>query len=328
MAFEKRVCVLKQIKKGFTADGSALSGAVYVERLGSELTIVPRLLGIAPVKEGRYALAIGVGGEVLITELDKSGSTRMEGPSIASGFSVLLVYLRGDAEPVAFGSCGLASNDYGPLLAAFSEREKRKNGAPMPAPTPLPPTELPTFSPNNVPLAPTVPLPGEEEERRPFREAEQYNDEAIADANYYEDPTDGHGTANDVVAEAEEAARAQIADDADAVHPLLVGGGLTYYHSVREKLREAFEKFPKDERLLSVYPTSEWVKADGALLGIIYKNGSPEFLCVAVEAEGDPPEEMKGHCQFVPATPFSDMVGFYIVYQSASTGEYVTISDS
>ena len=27
MAYEKRVCVLKQIKKGFSADGSALSGA-------------------------------------------------------------------------------------------------------------------------------------------------------------------------------------------------------------------------------------------------------------------------------------------------------------
>ena len=65
MPFEKRVCVLKQVKKGFTADGSALSGAVYCERLGEEITVMPRLLGIAPVKEGRYALALWVAGGAL-----------------------------------------------------------------------------------------------------------------------------------------------------------------------------------------------------------------------------------------------------------------------
>ena len=62
MAYEKRLCVLKQIKKGFSADGSPLSGAVYAERMGSELTVTPRLAGIAPVKEGRYALAVWAGG--------------------------------------------------------------------------------------------------------------------------------------------------------------------------------------------------------------------------------------------------------------------------
>ncbi len=328
MSFEKRVCVLKQVKKGFTADGSALSGAVYAERIGTELTVIPRLLGIAPVREGRYALALGIDGEVLIAEL-REGGVRMQSPSIKSGMAVLLVYVRGEAEAVAFGNCGTASADYAPLLAAFQKSEERKKRPPMPAPTPLPPTELPTFSPNNVPLAPAVPLPGED--ASPFREEDaKYNDEAIADGNYYEDAHDGDGEAGLEEAAPQKAAHdgAPTAEDDGAVHPLLVGGGLTYYNSVREKLRAAFAKFPRDDRLRAVYPASEWVKTDGGLLGIIYKDGSPEFLCVAAEANGEPPEEMKAHCQFVPATPFSDMVGFYVVYQSASTGEYVTVSDS
>ena len=51
MAYEKRVCVVKQIKKGFSADGGALTGAVYAERLGGELTITPRIAGLSPLRD-------------------------------------------------------------------------------------------------------------------------------------------------------------------------------------------------------------------------------------------------------------------------------------
>ena len=315
MAFEKRVCVLRQIKKGFTADGSALSGAIYVERLGTELTVMPRLLGIAPVKEGRYALALWIDEQIFVTELKDGGSVKLEGPSVKAGFAALLVYVRGEAEAVAFGSCGVAPCDYQPLLAAFSEKERS-------IPNPMPPTELPTFSPNNVPLAPATPLPGEP----PFRE--KYDDEAIADADYYAKSADDDGKTADKARKQADPDGEDAASDDGAFHPFLLDGELTYYHSVREKLRAAFEKYPRDDRLKAVYPASEWVKADGALLGVIYHGGSPKFLCVAVEANGDPPESMKEHCCFVPSSPLSDMVGFYVVYQSASTGEYVTVSDS
>ena len=333
MAFEKRVCVLKQVKKGFTADGSALSGAVYCERLGEELTVSPRLLGIAPVREGRYALALWIEGQVLISELKDSGSVRLPSPSIKAGLAVLLVYIRGDAEPVAFGRCGAAPATYETLLAAFKKSEKKRA-----VPVPPPPTEVPTFSPNNVPLTPTVPLspdeaPDEsEEEARSFRReqaATNYDDEAIAGENYYGDAADGDGPAAGTGEEEAVSDGAKAAKDDGAVHPFCVPkGSLTYYNTVRAKLNKAFQKFPKDTRLNEIYPCSEWVKTDSALLGIIYEGGIPRFLCVAVEAGDAPPEEMKEHCCFVPSTPFSDMVGFYVVFQSADTGEYVTVSDS
>ena len=63
MAYEKRVCVMKQVKKGFTADGGALSGAVYAERTGETLKITPRLLGLAPVRDGRYVLVVRASGQ-------------------------------------------------------------------------------------------------------------------------------------------------------------------------------------------------------------------------------------------------------------------------
>lgn len=312
MGFEKRVCVLKQVKKGFSADGGALSGAVYVERLGEELTVMPRLLGVAPVREGRYALALSVGGEIFVVELKGSSSLRIpKAPSLKDGFAALLVFLKGEAEAVAFGSCGLAETDYHTLLAAFSGKSR-------PA-VPLPPTELPTFSPNNVPRAPMPPLPEEEPAEEPFREEGAYDDEAIAEADYYQGDGDDETAGGGNAAEEKDARE-------DAAHPFLFGAGsLTYYRSVRQKLEEAFRKFEKDERLLGVFPASEWVKADGVLLGVIYESGKPKYLCVA--AEEGLPEEMKPHACFVPTTPFSDMVGLYVVFQSADTGEYVTVAD-
>ncbi len=348
MSYEKRVCVLKQVKKGFTADGSALSGAIYAERMGDELTVVPRLLGIAPVKDGRYALALWIEGGIFVTELGNGAPVRLQTPSIKAGLAALLVYVRGTAEPIAFGSCGVAPSDYAPLLSAVEKGEKKRV-----VPNPLPPNELP-YSPNNVPLAPTVPLPGEEdppEEEEEERESESvrpgrtgdapsfrqeassakgYDDEAIAEIDYFRTAADGNGKA---AGGAEEAAAdgSEPEKDDGARHPIYRSrGALTYYISVRDKLAAAFAKFPKDDRLTAAFPCSEWVKTDAALLGVLYESGMPRYLCVAVEgrADGEPPQEMKGHCRFVPESPVSDMVGFFVVFQSADTGEYVTVYDS
>lgn len=301
MSFEKRVCVLKQVKKGFTADGSALSGAVYCERMGSELTLMPRLLGIAPVKEGKYALALWIEKSVLVTELKDGGSTRLEAPSIKAGIAILLVYIRGEAEPVAFGSCGAAPSDYTELLSAVTRCVKAERGEQRK---------------KNAPSA---------EQDAPFREEVSYDDEAIADGNYFAVPGDGDGEAEGGAQPHEGEAPSRH----DQTLVRLSRGGLTYYNTVREKLRSAFERFEKDERLRAVFPCSEWVKTENGLLGVIYENGLPKYLCVAAEGEGDgPPAEMKEHGMFVPLTPFSDTVGLFVVFQSADTGEYVTVGES
>ncbi len=318
MAYEKRVLVLKQVRRGFTADGGALSGAVYAERLGDMLTVTPRLVGIAPVKEGRYALVLSIEGEIFVAELKGSAPVKIENvPSIRRGLSVLLVFWKGEAKPIAFASAGIASPDYTPLLEAFNGRK--------PA-VPMPPNELPVPMPN-VPVAPTVPLPGEEEEEPPFREND-YDDEAIADANYFDDEkVQADGDAEGYGPHAESGGQT-CGDEGVSDGFLRPQGSLTYYNSIRGRLEEAFEKFPKDERLRGVFPHSEWVKRGEALIGIVYEGGLPRYLCVAVPAEGEPPEEMQGTCAFVPVSPFSDEAGFYVVFQSADTGEYVTVSQN
>ena len=125
MAYEKRVCVVKQIKKGFSADGGALTGAVYAERLGGELTITPRIAGLSPLRDGKYLLALRAQGQTLLLPLEGNAPLRQEdAPSVKDGFSVLICYFKGEAEPVAFGRCGAATDRWSDLLDCITDAKK------------------------------------------------------------------------------------------------------------------------------------------------------------------------------------------------------------
>ena len=78
MAYEKRVCVIKQVKKGFSADGGALTGAVYAERFGDELTVTPRIAGLSPLRDGKYLLVLRADGQTLCLELRGSAPLRLD----------------------------------------------------------------------------------------------------------------------------------------------------------------------------------------------------------------------------------------------------------
>ena len=338
MAYEKKLCILKQIGKGFTADGMPLMGAVYAERLGSDLTLTPRIAGLAPLHEGRYALAAVVGRKEYCLELKGSTALRVPGcPSLENGFAVLLCFVKDDVEPVAFGSCGSAPNDYRQLVEIFRSlpKERASVSSPSPAPSaakgeenegqrippmPLPPTGVPGVPGPNTPFAPGVPLPsgpfgeppaedvpedGAPEDGSPEESGEApprggYDDEALAGKNYYASP--------------ETAALGSPADSPRA---------LTYFESIRPRMEEAFRKGTPDTRLCRALPHSEWTLWEGALLGIVYHFGVPRYVCLAVEAQGELPPEMEERAVFVPSSPYSDDEGFFVAFQDAATGEFV-----
>lgn len=295
------------MKKGFTADGGPITGAVYAERLGGELTVTPRIAGLSPVAEGRYALVVQAGGKYYPFELKGNEAQKAEdAPPIAEGFSVLLCFVRGEAEAIAFGRCGSAPDDYLPLLRALSEQPRKR-----PVPVPMPPNQIPGAPSPQVPLAPAVPVPDSEEEALRDMAAAKYDDEAIASANFYED----------------NASACPPAEENAAVHPFrLKRGGLTYYNKIAAKLKEAFEKYPRDNTLCAALPHSEWVKTEGALLGVVYAEGTPRYLCVALK--NAPPEEAKEASVFVPVGPYSEDEGYFVVFQDADTGDYVKVERS
>lgn len=306
MAYEKRLCILKQMKKGFTADGGPITGAVYAERLGRELTVTPRIAGLSPLSEGRYMLVVQAGGMYYSFGLKGNEALKAgNAPSVSEGFSALLCFVGREPEPIAFGRCGNAPEDFTPLLRALTEREERKS----PLPVPMPPNQIPGSPSPQVPLAPAVPLPEEE----PLRDAAGYDDEAIADANFYSvGPAGESGNGSE-----KEPARSPFR---------ITRRGLTYYNKVADKLKAAFEKYPRDTSLLASIPHSEWVKTEQALLGVVYAEGLPRYLCVALK--DPPPDEAKAASVFVPAGLYNDNDGYYVVFQDADTGEYVTVEQS
>ena len=327
MAYEKRVCVMKQVKKGFSADGSALSGAVYCERLGKEITLTPRLLGLAPVREGYYMLALIVQKQTFCLEYTGTALIVDDAPSIKDGLSLLLCYVRaGVAEPVLYGACGQNAVGVEGMMAALTSEKKKKRPA-----NPLPPNQLPAPMPN-VPLAPTPavpePLPDETEEKHPFRSglAAAYDDEAIADANYYvpRDENEVAGSARKKKGKTDARGGDSSHDEADPPRAA-ERGTLTYYNAVRGKIEEAFSKFPRDERLQNTFPQSAWANLGEACLGVVYEEGLPRYLCVARSEQF--PDELGQKGIFVPFTTFSDSEGMYVVFQDADTGAYVTVGE-
>ncbi len=308
MAYEKRLCILKQVKKGFTADGAPVTGAVYAERMGEKLVVTPRIAGLSPLSDGRYALCIEAGGQYFCFEMKGNEALHIENaPSVAGGFAALLCFVRGEAEAIAFGHCGNAPKDYAPLLRAFSEGGKR------PIPVPMPPNAVPGAPSPQVPLAPVVPVLEEDEDVPPGDvAAAEYDDEAIAGANYYAPSEEGEKDGQ------------PSAEELPAPHPFRISrGGLTYYHEIAAKLNEAFGKYPRDETLVSAIPHSEWVKTERALLGVVYGEGVPRFLCVALKEI--PPKEARAASLFVPVSPYSEKDGYYVVFQDADTGNYVKV---
>lgn len=324
MAYEKRICILKQVKKGFSADGNQLTGVVYAELIGETLTVTLRMPGLSALKEGRYVLVLQIGGKVFFAA---DGEMKLENaPSVKNGFAALLCFVRSEAEPIAFGTCGFERADMESMRRALTENSRKR-----PIPTPMSPIRTPSPLAPNVPYAPGVPLPAdpddgrEEEKDGPFRKAAvPYDDEAIADSNYYAPSHADESGDRPLQTEGKEAAgESDPLTDEDTF--VLTRGSLTYYKEVREELEAVLKKYPADTRLKWAFPTSEWARNGKSLIGIVYEEGIPRYLCVATE---QPDPDLEGQSVFVPATPFSDEHGFYVVFQDADTGAYVRVGSA
>ena len=93
------------------------------------------------------------------------------------------------------------------------------------------------------------------------------------------------------------------------------------------------KSYPRDDTLVGAFSCSEWVRVKGEqgapeyLVGVLYDDGKAKYICYALAAEDKnaPPEEIREACVYVPATPFQDSTGFFVIFQSAATGECVKL---
>ena len=108
----------------------------------------------------------------------------------------------------------------------------------------------------------------------------------------------------------------------------------TYYDSVKWQIEEMFNQYPRFEKMEKAVDNSKFVKVEyndsHYLVGVLTdpETQNVNFILYAVPGiySNTPPEELKGHAQWVPLDKDApDKEGYWLLFQSAKTGENVEI---
>ena len=362
MNYIKKMCILRQIKQGFSGDGKTLSGLVKVEQYGKNLAVEVSIINFAPLIVGEYfcLLSDGKGKTETLSLRGKSLFNLLSDMDISNGFCAVICYVKNEIVPIAYGINGNGSYDWRAILNAtlppvFPSVAEENALADTPKKEFLTQTPLPKmdFSANPTPEknenAPTMYALSEIPPEDLPDDNNAYDDENVATENYYDkentplketDYEQNQYPKNIQNAHPESANEKQIQTplsnaekngDADCVlHPFKTDSD-GYYLAVKGELDELFRAYPRDKTLNGVFSCSEWVRLKGTakspqyLVGVLYADGKAKYICYALAAENkeNPPNEIKNVCTFVPSSVFKEKEGFFIIFQSAATGECI-----
>ncbi len=325
--YSKNIAVLRGLKDGFSADGGALSGLVKCESYGGEIKIEVTYINFAPLSEGRYVCAVSDGTHLQIVENGLfEGNSQLD---TSKGFAALVCFINGGVSAVASAVSG---NFHGAALGIREEVER-----------------LESTSVSQKP---------QQKNRATAKQAgaAEYNDEAIAEVNYYEfAETDARGGAVRKGAQKEKDGRAPYANEAafgafekeqGGVDAAIYGdnayfkrendvaGGLAggnFYARMKDEIERLFKDYPAEEELCKTVSGSRWVKityGDGKyyVFGVINYDGVPRYICYGVPSEDDknPPESMQNLASYIPA----GNSGYWVMYQDAATGASLKIQSN
>ncbi|MBQ8685837.1 MAG: hypothetical protein IJ514_06680 [Clostridia bacterium] len=319
MTYIKKMCILRQARQGFSGDGKTLSGLIKVEQYGKNLAVEVSVINFAPLASGEYycLLSDSKGRVETLALRGKSLFNILSDIDISGGFCGVICYVKNEIVPIAYGINGNGAYDW-----------KRILGATLP----------PTFDKKSEESAAAESV----EERHAEEEKSGYDDETVATENYYREAEDGQivseeaggdALAQSPAQEQSEEARTNAKEDVDdegVRHPFATDGD-GYYRSVKSEIDELFAAHPKDDTLKGAFSCSEWVRVKGEegapeyLVGVVYDDGRAKYICYALKAadKDSPPEEIKDACSFVPCSLFDDGAGFFVIFQSATTGECI-----
>lgn len=357
MNYIKKMCILRQIKQGFSADGKSLSGLIKIEQYGKNLAVEISVINFAPLVSGEYycLLSDGKGKTEMLALRGKSIFNILSDLDISSGFCGIICYVKNEVIPVAYGINGNGSYDWRAILNAtlppvFPQNYRQKpanesaeSDATNPLSTPpnplLPVREDPPLTDEPLLDEPTLPEtpPTPNEPNTPI-----YNDEKVATENYYEEENNERKQSAEInenvddqsaTSDATEEEGADFSENDDAqslLHPIKTDPD-GYYLSVKGEIDELFSTYPKDETLCGAFSCSEWVRIKGTkddpkyLVGVLYDDGRAKYVCYALYAEDkdNPPDEIKEVCTFVPVSAFGEEKGFFLLFQSATSGECI-----
>ena len=324
MNYVKKMCILRQAKQGFSGDGKTLSGLIKMEQYGKNLAVEVSIINFAPLVSGEYycLLTDGKGKTEMLSLRGKSIFNILSDIDISGGFCGIICFVKNDVIPIAYGINGKGSYNWRAILKTalppvFPQKTGQADG------------EIAFEEKNDTPMYETNINPA-------------YNDEEVATRNYYEEEAneriqpakieeDAH-TKNPTEDKGEKArANTETNVHATGVLPLFKTNPDGYYLSVKHELDELFSSYPEDRTLEGAFQHSKWVRLKGEksapqyLVGALYEDGKARYICYALAAKdkNSPPEEIKNVCSFVPVSCFAESAGFFVIFQSAASGECV-----
>ncbi len=320
MNYIKKMCILRQAKQGFSGDGKTLSGLVKAEQYGKNLAVEVSIINFAPLVSGEYycLLSDEKGRTEILALRGKSLFNILTDMEISDGFCAVVCFVKNEIIPIAYGVNGNGRYDWQKILSsalspALSKKQKREEEA-----TPI------------------------EEEPAPAQEENSYDDETVATENYYREEENGqigvseageNALAESAAEKQDEETGANVSEDENAdelLHPFKTDSD-GYYRSVKSEIDELMKNYPRDDTLKGAFSCSEWVRVKGEenapqyLVGVVYDEGKARYVCYALftEDKDNPPEEIKSVSAFVPVSPFDESKGFFVIFQSAATGECI-----
>ena len=336
MNYVKKMCILRQIKQGFSGDGKALSGLIKVEQYGKNLAIEVSIINFAPLVSGEYycLLSDGKGKTEMLSLRGKSIFNILSDLDVSDGFCAIICFVKTDVIPIAYGINGNGRYDWRAILNAtlppvFPNSKPKKAGGEIAFDT----------AKDNLPEGKSTPPTASVESN----ENADYNDEEVATENYFEEiedeciqptKTNENARTQSATENKGEEKRTNTTTDGDAsgVLPSHEKSSDEYYLSVKREIDELFSKYPQDKTLCDAFTHSEWARIKGSedapqyLVGAVYEDGKVKYVCYALLAEDkdNPPSEIKEVCTFVPTSPLLNAQGFFVIFQSAATGECIS----
>lgn len=124
-------------------------------------------------------------------------------------------------------------------------------------------------------------------------------------------------------------------DEVDKIIDKELGEPQNFFDLVGDQIDELFDKFPHDENLAKLIPNSKWVRVDydgigkDYIIGLIYEDDTLKYICYGVPGEYNtqPPQELLKFSQWLPVDPSNPDIGFWVMFQDATTGDSIEIDD-
>ena len=305
--YTKNIAVIRGLKSGFSADGGELSGIVKAEKYGASLKIEVSLINFAPLTEGRYVTAVSDGKHSCILDgLSFEGVSEVD---TGAGFAALVCFVNGTVSAVASAVCG---NFHSAAIGLREQIEKQEQ--------------------SNLITSPPAP-------KAQPKEVVSYEDEALAQENYYEyeQAYEGGGALRENPQKEKDGQSARQNEKAAGAFKENGLGGLAhggcFYELMKDEIEKVLSSFPEEGALVNTVENSRWVRINYGdnkyyVFGVIYSGGKPQYICYGVPTNDPvrPPESLAGLASFIPASPEVADKGYWIMYQDASTGASVKIN--